>query len=43
LPRNSETITLQQIETAVPATLAFGEHTLVPLRAGETVKWKLAV
>jgi dihydroorotase len=41
LPRNTSTITLRHEDTQVPATLAFGEHRLVPLRAGETVKWKL--
>lgn len=42
LPRNSQSITLRREEWQVPATLGFGEHRLVPLRAGETVKWKLA-
>jgi len=42
LPRNTATITLRREEMQVPATLAFGEHRLVPLRAGETVKWKLS-
>jgi len=41
LPRNGVTITLRREECPVPATLGFGEHRLVPLRAGETVKWKL--
>jgi dihydroorotase len=43
LPRNTSTITLRREETPVPATLEFGEHLLVPLRAGEAVKWKLLV
>jgi len=42
LPRNTQKITLQQEEWQVPESLAFGEHRLVPLRAGETMKWKLA-
>jgi len=25
----------------VPASVGFGEHQLVPLRAGEMMKWKL--
>jgi dihydroorotase len=41
LPRNSETITLRMDEWQVPTSVGFGEHQLVPLRAGETMKWKL--
>ncbi|MDO8990197.1 MAG: dihydroorotase [Sideroxyarcus sp.] len=41
LPRNAETITLQREEWQVPASVGFGEHRLVPLRAGETMKWRL--
>ena len=41
LPRNTGTITLRKEEWQVPATVGFGEHVLVPLRAGETMKWKL--
>ncbi len=41
LPRNSSTITLRREKIQVPATLTFGEHCLVPLRAGEAVQWKL--
>ncbi len=41
LPRNTETITLRREDAQVPATLDFGDHRLVPLRAGETVKWKM--
>ena len=41
LPRNNTSITLRREDTTVPATLEFGEHKLVPLRAGEVVKWKL--
>jgi dihydroorotase len=43
LPRNTQKITLQREEWTVPATLGFGEHRLVPLRAGEIVKWRLHV
>ena len=42
LPRNKQTITLRREEWQVPASLGFGEHSLVPLRAGETMQWKLA-
>jgi dihydroorotase len=41
LPRNIETITLRKEEWQVPATQGFGEYQLVPLRAGEKMKWKL--
>jgi dihydroorotase len=40
LPRNKETVTLRKEEWQVPASVGFGEHRLVPLRAGETMKWK---
>jgi len=42
LPRNADTITLLREEWTVPQTLRFGKQDLVPLRAGETVPWKLA-
>ncbi len=41
LPRNTDTITLRKEEWHVPATQGFGEHQLVPLRAGEKMKWKM--
>ncbi|MFA6970141.1 MAG: dihydroorotase [Gallionella sp.] len=41
LPRNTETITLRREDWQVPDSVGFGEHRLVPLRAGETMKWKL--
>ncbi len=41
LPRNTTTITLNKQTWTVPATLEFAEETLVPLRAGETISWKL--
>ena len=41
LPRNTETLTLCKEEWQVPETMGFGEHQLVPLRAGEKMKWKL--
>jgi dihydroorotase len=41
LPQNKDTITLVREEWSVPLTLAFGGEELVPLRAGETVPWKL--
>ncbi|WP_237247398.1 dihydroorotase [Sideroxyarcus emersonii] len=41
LPRNKETITLRREEWEVPASVGFGEHRLVPLRAGEKMEWRL--
>ncbi|MBY6030335.1 dihydroorotase [Halomonas sp. DP8Y7-1] len=42
LPRNVDRITLDKTEWQVPAELPFGEgKTLVPLRAGETLGWKM--
>lgn len=43
LPRNTDIITLRREEWQIPAAVGFGEHRLVPLRAGETMKWKLVV
>jgi len=43
LLRNTDTVTLRKEEWLVPASVGFGEHRLVPLRAGEMMKWKLAV
>jgi dihydroorotase len=40
LPRNSDKITLRKESWKVPDSLAFGEHRLVPLRAGENIAWK---
>jgi dihydroorotase len=42
LPRNAGTVTLVREAWAVPKTLRFGAEDLVPLRAGETMQWKLA-
>ena len=41
LPRNSERISLQREAWTVPAALGMGETMLVPLRAGESVAWRL--
>ncbi len=41
LPRNTDTITLVKQEWQVPDTLSFNEQPLVPLRAGETLRWQL--
>jgi dihydroorotase len=42
LPPASETITLRREDWKVPHTLPFGAEQLVPLRAGETLPWKLS-
>ena len=42
LPRNKDTITLRKEDWQIPDSIGFGEHSLVPLMAGETMKWKLA-
>ena len=41
LPRNTDTITLQKTDWIVPDKINFGKETLIPLRAGETIRWKL--
>jgi dihydroorotase len=41
LPPNPGTVTLVREEWRVPQTVAFGAERLVPLRAGETLPWKL--
>jgi dihydroorotase len=42
LPRNAETIVLDRSDVEVPAELVFGGDTLVPFRAGEAVRWRIA-
>ncbi|HEX7340206.1 MAG TPA: dihydroorotase [Rhodanobacteraceae bacterium] len=42
LPRNTDTITLQKTPWRVPDEVDFGGTPGVPLRAGETIAWKLA-
>jgi dihydroorotase len=41
LPLNQDSITLERSEWRVAERIAFGGEELVPLRAGETVPWKL--
>ncbi|MDV7402013.1 dihydroorotase, partial [Arthrospira platensis SPKY1] len=41
LPRNTDTITLRKQAWDVPESFAYGEAQLKPLRAGETLAWKL--
>lgn len=42
LPRNPRRIRLERSSWEVPGELAFGDTSLVPLRAGENVTWRLA-
>ncbi len=41
LPRNNEKITLVKESWQVPASLKYGNDELIPLRAGQTIAWKL--
>lgn len=41
LPRNRESITLKKENWSVPANLEFADDILIPLRAGESLAWKL--
>lgn len=40
LPRNTGTLTLKRMEWQLPAEMPFGDTTIVPLRGGETMRWK---
>ena len=42
LPRNRGTITLRRESWTVPPSLKLGSESLVPLRAGEPVRWRIA-
>lgn len=41
LPRNQDSITLVREPWTVPSSFEFGEQQLVPLRAGETLNWRV--
>lgn len=41
LPRNTETITLVKESQTVPDTVTMGDETLIPLRAGELLNWRI--
>ncbi|OMH33941.1 dihydroorotase [Motiliproteus sp. MSK22-1] len=41
LPRNTEQITLERKQWTQKNTLAFGDHRIVPLRAGESIHWQV--
>ncbi len=42
LPRNSDTITLIKEDWSVPSHYPMGDDRLIPMRAGETLRWKLS-
>lgn len=42
LPRNNGTITLTKEDWKLPDELPFGDTSIVPLNAGETISWKMA-
>jgi dihydroorotase len=42
LPRNRGTVTLKRQAWTLPETLPFGDALIKPLRAGETLDWKLS-
>ena len=41
LPRNTDRITLVREDWIAPTSLPLGEHTVIPLRAGEQLRWRL--
>lgn len=41
LPVNSDKITLEKKAWDVPATMAFGNNEVVPIRAGEQIQWRV--
>jgi len=41
MARNTDTITLQKTDWVAPQTMQLGDDVIVPLRAGETLKWQL--
>jgi len=43
LPRNTERVTLRREPWALPESYPFGEAVVKPLRAGETLRWRLVV
>ncbi len=41
LPRNSDSVTLIQEAWPVPESMPFGSDIVVPIRAGENIRWKI--
>ena len=42
LPRNQDTITLVREPWTMPESLPLAGGTIVPLKAGETINWRMA-
>ncbi len=42
LPRNTNTLLLERESCSVPAQIGDGDDAFIPLRAGESLKWRLA-
>lgn len=42
LQRHADTITLRRENWTAPARLGLGDEALIPLRAGETIRWRVA-
>jgi dihydroorotase len=42
LPPNADKVTLRRESWTLPPEYAFGDRTIVPLRAGETLRWRVA-
>ena len=43
LPRNADKVTLERTPWTVPARYPFGDDTIVPLCAGETLRWRVVL
>lgn len=41
LPRNTGKVTLRKESWTLPADYPFGEHSIIPLKAGESLQWKV--
>lgn len=41
LERNRQKIVIEKRDQKIPAELPFGDHAMVPMRAGETISWRL--
>ena len=42
LPRNTEQVTLVKQDWKVPAAFDFGDSTVVPMCAGQTLRWQVS-
>jgi dihydroorotase len=42
LPRNTDTITLDRKDWTVPSEMAFAGDVIVPIKAGEVIRWQVA-